>query len=251
MPPTVARVDHPGFGVLNCSVEIKVYLKPEMYPCKEMSCFVFGTLIQLSDQCTCQIFCNTSNSNFGLIWRNLSIFTTSIPIRVVPKVFSFVQDVPAKAVFIFGSNFDQSCSCSFNGLFSIAMLVNDTQIRCIFPQEKAEAFNISVICDGLSSEPIHFFPSVEDTSSFYVESFANAIDGSTSCATVVGSRLNLIKRADLCDQAVDVARSNATQVLNICVAGRHISCRLQLFDNVGTGLYSTVVESSSMGVLSI
>ena len=131
------------------------------------------------------------------------------------------------------------------------MLVNDTQIRCIFPQEKAEAFNISVICDGLSSEPIHFFPSVEDTSSFYVESFANAIDGSTSCATVVGSRLNLIKRADLCDQAVDVARSNATQVLNICVAGRHISCRLQLFDNIGTGLYSTVVKSSSMGVLSI
>jgi hypothetical protein len=109
MPPTVARVDHPGFGVLNRSLEIKVYLQPEMYPCKEMSCFVFGTLIQLSDQCTCQIFCNTSNSNFELIWRNLSIFTTSIPICVVPKVFSFVQDVPANAVFIFGSLFPFLC----------------------------------------------------------------------------------------------------------------------------------------------
>jgi hypothetical protein len=91
-PPQVTRVDHVSFGVVNRSFEIKVYLQSHMNQCNEMSCIFSGMLTNLSDLCTCQVFCNSSMSTFELLWRNVSIFTKSIPGRVVPRYFHLSKE---------------------------------------------------------------------------------------------------------------------------------------------------------------
>lgn len=131
------------------------------------------------------------------------------------------------------------------------MSVNDTEILCNFPKEQSEMFNFSVICNGLSSEPLNLLSSSKVATSLFVESFANAIDGSISCANVVGSHLHLIRHAYLCDQSVDVSRNNVSQSLNLCIQGSHFFCRLQLFDEAGSVIFSALVNSSSTGVLNI
>jgi hypothetical protein len=250
-PPQVKSVDHPSFGILNRYVEFSVSLQSDIYSCNEISCFFSGHLVILSDQCTCQVLSNSSISTFELIWRNISIFEKSISVRAVPRILSFGQQIQGKSISVFGSNFDHSCLCSFNGMLSFALSVNDTDMRCALPEGKLDIFDFSVVCNGVTSESVKLHPSLKGESSFSVESFANAIDGSTSCANVVGVQLHAIKRAYLCNEAADFALNNASQILNVCVPGRHRSCHLQLFDHEGSILYSDVVNSSSIGALII
>ena len=223
-----------------------------MFNCNEMKCLFSGISAILSDQCTCQIFFNSSMNIFELVWRNVSIFSKVIPIRVAPVLLSVGKQMNDDNLFsVFGSNFDKSCICSFNGMLSYAVFVNVTEMSCIFSQGTSAMLNVSVVCDGLSSEPLHFYPSSKDSSSFFVESFAQTIDGSASCANVVGSALHAIKYAYLCDQAVDLSRNNVTRFLKVCVTGSPRFCRLKLFDHSSTVVYSAMVNSSSMGVLAI
>jgi hypothetical protein len=169
---------------------------------------------------------------------------------VAPKVLSFRLENDGMSMSVFGTYFNQYCICSFDGMSSFAIFVNNTAIRCILPRTNSEIFKFSTVCDGLSSEPLNLYPSLKDKSSFFVESFTNSIDGSSSCANVAGSQLHAIRQVYLCDTAVDVPR-DFNQVLNICVVGRHHSCHLQLFDSLGSVLYTAVVNSSSMGNLAI
>ena len=66
---------------------------------------------------------------------------------------------------VLGSNFDKSCIHYFHGMLSYAGFVNVTAMSCIFPQGTSAMLNVSVVCDGLSSEPLHFYPPSSNDSS--------------------------------------------------------------------------------------
>jgi len=92
-----------------------------------------------------------------IVWRNTSIFTKLIPVHVAPKVLSFRLENDGMSMSVFGTYFNQYCICSFDGMSSFAIFVNNTAIRCILPRTNSEIFKFSTVCDGLSSEPLSLY----------------------------------------------------------------------------------------------